>query len=642
MTITDVPQGLWLPPRVATLLVAASNALDRTRAQADYLCDGVADNVQIQAALNALPAANGRVMLSEGTFNCSVGITVPANSVLEGNHFNTVLNFNDGGAGTVINAITINGDGAAIKNLRVQLAAGTGAGGARPNVVYALNRNQVWLENLLVVGDTSVADDGSDLRQCGILFSGGGYSKIINCRVQSCDRHGIHLNACTNSAVEGNTSTGNTRWGILILNNSDWNNVFGNNCNLNGYGGIEVYTSDSVTVTGNICGSNTLHGILVWQSAYVAVIGNTCDRNSGHGIMLDSGSDGCTVTGNTCVLNDFGITGNYDGINISGDSTDNQVSSNYCSLNHRHGIYSGGSRNSIAGNGCSFNSQHGIVIGGDYSKVSGNYCYSNSTGGPGTCHGIYLLDEADLSNVVGNTCTNIIPPGVRLQEHGICLADGCVMVNIIGNYCSWGLGSGIILQGNNDDCNILSNYCYDNDDYGIEIVAATAERNVVKENRLPGNGIAAILDNGTGTALPLMFVPVPNPSTSIGAHPAELLTDGLEVMSRFNLYVPAEFQELVRAQIIIVPGGTGNLRRSVATNFGKVCSGEDYNTHTGSIAAGEVAVTVNDIECLSIVAALVGIAAMDLVGVEFTRHADHANDTVNANCYLLALRMQYV
>jgi hypothetical protein len=53
----------------STLLVAASNA--RSSAGADYLCDGTADEVQISAALAALPSGGGVVQLTEGTFTLS-------------------------------------------------------------------------------------------------------------------------------------------------------------------------------------------------------------------------------------------------------------------------------------------------------------------------------------------------------------------------------------------------------------------------------------------------------------------------------------------------------------------------------------------------------------------------------------------
>jgi len=54
--------------RASTLVVAASDASGRVRGQADYVCDGVDDQVEIQNAIHALPAAGGTVTLSEGTF----------------------------------------------------------------------------------------------------------------------------------------------------------------------------------------------------------------------------------------------------------------------------------------------------------------------------------------------------------------------------------------------------------------------------------------------------------------------------------------------------------------------------------------------------------------------------------------------
>ncbi len=42
-------------PRTATLVVAASDASALSMNQADYLCDGTADDEMFQAAINALP-----------------------------------------------------------------------------------------------------------------------------------------------------------------------------------------------------------------------------------------------------------------------------------------------------------------------------------------------------------------------------------------------------------------------------------------------------------------------------------------------------------------------------------------------------------------------------------------------------------
>lgn len=52
-------------PREATIVVAASNSKTPS---ADYVCSGANDHVEIQAALDALPATGGCIVLLDGTF----------------------------------------------------------------------------------------------------------------------------------------------------------------------------------------------------------------------------------------------------------------------------------------------------------------------------------------------------------------------------------------------------------------------------------------------------------------------------------------------------------------------------------------------------------------------------------------------
>ena len=68
----------------ATVVVAASNALHPERA--DYQCDGVADNVEIQAALDIIGSLpyGGRLFLSDGTFSISNTLNVSSRTHVEG------------------------------------------------------------------------------------------------------------------------------------------------------------------------------------------------------------------------------------------------------------------------------------------------------------------------------------------------------------------------------------------------------------------------------------------------------------------------------------------------------------------------------------------------------------------------------
>jgi len=61
--------------RTATVVVAASDASAKSKAQADYVCDGTDDQVEIQAAIDSLPDGGGTIYLTEGHFNIGSTIT---------------------------------------------------------------------------------------------------------------------------------------------------------------------------------------------------------------------------------------------------------------------------------------------------------------------------------------------------------------------------------------------------------------------------------------------------------------------------------------------------------------------------------------------------------------------------------------
>lgn len=67
-------------PLAQTLFVAASDAPALVKMLADYACDGTADQVEINAALAALPSTGGVVRLSEGTFNIASSVLIQQDS----------------------------------------------------------------------------------------------------------------------------------------------------------------------------------------------------------------------------------------------------------------------------------------------------------------------------------------------------------------------------------------------------------------------------------------------------------------------------------------------------------------------------------------------------------------------------------
>jgi hypothetical protein len=109
--------------RAATYVVAASDAPDHVKAQADYTCNGTDDNLIISAAINALPINGGKVLLTDGTYNINKvadtlgGINIGrSNVLLEGMGIGTQLILEDGL--TDANVINIRGDG--LKDITVR------------------------------------------------------------------------------------------------------------------------------------------------------------------------------------------------------------------------------------------------------------------------------------------------------------------------------------------------------------------------------------------------------------------------------------------------------------------------------------------------------------------------------------------
>lgn len=74
--------ALELLQRPATFTVAAYDASKASKEAADYICDGTADQVQIQAAIDALPSSGGSIALSEGAFTLTATVTINRSNVI--------------------------------------------------------------------------------------------------------------------------------------------------------------------------------------------------------------------------------------------------------------------------------------------------------------------------------------------------------------------------------------------------------------------------------------------------------------------------------------------------------------------------------------------------------------------------------
>ena len=77
--------------RTCRFVVGTSTA-GWTKKDCDYLCDGTDDQVEIQAAINALPSTGGEVVVLDGTYNIASSIAINKHNItITGNGSSTVL-----------------------------------------------------------------------------------------------------------------------------------------------------------------------------------------------------------------------------------------------------------------------------------------------------------------------------------------------------------------------------------------------------------------------------------------------------------------------------------------------------------------------------------------------------------------------
>lgn len=356
--------------RSVTYTVAASDALDIVKAQADYVCTGSDDQNTIQSALDALPDGGGWVSLSQGIFNLSASIDLSSNQILSGCGNSTILTTSTVGL--------------------IFLSAVGGNGTEKTGII---------------ISDLQIDGGAERVSDCGIYFEYVDYSLIQNVYSK---RHlsdvgdyntGIQLLNSDFNTLTGNSCQGNS-YGIRIDEGSN-NIIPGNTCQGN-TAGISLYDSSSSTIVSNTCQGNSGMGILLDSSNSNSIFGNTCQGN-GVGICLYVSSDN-TVMGNTCQGNDTGIfidTASY----IVGIGGNNSITGNTCQGNSIGIFVDDTNGDTVIGNICQGNSKQGIKLEQCVGvAVIGNTCIANSQGATNAYDDIFMLHESNYNNIQGNTC----------------------------------------------------------------------------------------------------------------------------------------------------------------------------------------------------------------------------------------------
>lgn len=274
--------------RTCRFVVGTSTA-GWTADDCDYLCDGTADDVEINAAIQALPSTGGEVVILDGTYNITAKIKVSNNYVaLIGNGANTVLKriFHESSG-----VVDVSGHLCACKDFRILGEA---------------SADYVNEENIYCHGDYFTV--------CGMHLEGARSSGISNWMGQYMIAYGNHIRDCgtgitverAHAIVFGNTVDcyrGNS--GVRFIDSKgEYHEILVcANCIHNASYGISLSYAEAGLVTGNNISMWTeggQYGVEFWRSTHCLVSNNVIRTPGGSngGIYTDEGSKYNLIVGN--------------------------------------------------------------------------------------------------------------------------------------------------------------------------------------------------------------------------------------------------------------------------------------------------------------------------------------------------------
>lgn len=262
----------------ATYVVAASNSTDAGRAAADFRCDGVADDVEINAALalldiSAAPLAGGKVLLLEGSYKIANTLFMTAGyQTLQGMGKGTELQL----SGTAVGA-SLNGLRSTVRDLAINGQSNAGVQGVDVSGPFSL------VEGLYV------ESCGWD----GIAVNGGHYTRVRDCHVQVPNTALTGITAAAEEvAVQGCWVEGGA---IGIYNSALAVRAMISNNHIS-YSDIGIKTeSDQFSIHGNVILATNQHGIWVVECADGNILGNGIYGGSQE---ADATYDGIFLSGN--------------------------------------------------------------------------------------------------------------------------------------------------------------------------------------------------------------------------------------------------------------------------------------------------------------------------------------------------------
>jgi parallel beta-helix repeat protein len=306
--------------QAATFIVAANNSLHKSTA--DYICDGIADDLTIEQAMDDLPSNGGKIHLLEGTYITSgdIDISTGKNGIMiEGEGQATVIEATIGQA-----MIEISEDDITIKDIKfdgkniapdcyrirgdadrflltaascynadegVTVTFATASEGLRIEIAHMLNAHFTG----------NIMEDSSNAIFISLKTSAS-KGNVISENTGSDVRIGIQINDADDNVVSDNTIVDSVQYGILLQSGAD-DNLIGGNV-ISGSGDDTLFDFDGILVQSNhnVIGNNRFknsarYGVHIDTGVLYNIVANNNIFGSGNASILDNGIN-TTIIGN--------------------------------------------------------------------------------------------------------------------------------------------------------------------------------------------------------------------------------------------------------------------------------------------------------------------------------------------------------
>lgn len=320
-------------------IIRAANVLKARLGSLVQICDGTADDVQIQAAIDAVSGTKWETVKLIGSFSISTALALESYLILDmtGAKLTAAANVHVMSAASTKNHIIIRGgiiDGAKGSGYTKY---GIDLTGTTSETAY-----YVWVDGVEIQNCGDFGFSGTlatyvwltnvkshDNTNRGIFFNGGGHIWVTDCSTYSNgsvlgygtyfgsnlgagksphDVHVTNLNSYSNGGVGLQFSDNDdslTPYNFEVNGGNFYSNTYGiyvqysNNITINGVrsysnsnDGINLMSCEAAVISGCEIHSNTGHGIIMapsgaQDSIHIAVTGNVIHDNTGSGIVID-------------------------------------------------------------------------------------------------------------------------------------------------------------------------------------------------------------------------------------------------------------------------------------------------------------------------------------------------------------------